>query len=665
MSTTTDAAAPQEQEATTPTTPKGWAQWWDRELQAAETACAKWYEKGKDALKRFEDKRDGADEGAEHWNLFASGVITLRAILFGRTPQVSVSRAFPDASDDLARVAGEMLERLLNGQLAQFGDSYSPALRHALDDRLLPGLGVVWLRHETDRVTVPAKEPLIDAATGEELAPGVPEYEKKTGQRVLVEYVPWDHFLWSPCRVWEQEMRWVARKAQMGRESLVNRFGEAGRLVPLVREDKDGGDSRKPQSYSKGEVWEIWDKEHKKVFFHSRGMSEVLEEKEDYLGLEGFFPCPRPLFANPTTTALMPWPDHELARDLYAKVNRLSTRIADLEDAVKAAGVYDETAEGVGALLLNEGNKLYPVKNYPALMEKGGLAGVIQWLPIEAIIKAIAELRMERTEAIDAIYQLTGQSDIMRGQGADVERTARETGAMVKFGSVRLQALQDEFARFASDAQRLKAEIIARHFDAATILQESNAEHTFDAALRQQAVEFLKSGFAGYRVEVKPENISLQDFAEIKNERVEVVEAIGSFLTAVQPLSAAVPASMPFVLDVLRWMVSGLKGASEIEGVLDRAIEAAKKAPPQPPGSNPEAAKLQAVQMKGEFDMKKEEAKLRADIVRSQVNVQADAQREATQRQENVMEAQQKAELSVATKQNTQQKPTQGGGSRT
>ena len=68
-------------------------------------------------------------------------------MLYGRTPQVQVGRRFSDANDDIARVAAEMLERLLNTDIERDSDSYALALQYALNDRLLSGMGNVRIRY--------------------------------------------------------------------------------------------------------------------------------------------------------------------------------------------------------------------------------------------------------------------------------------------------------------------------------------------------------------------------------------------------------------------------------------------------------------------------------------------------------------------------------------
>src|SRR5207253_1902434 len=161
-----------------------------------------------------------------------------------------------------------------------------------------------------------------------------------------------------------------------------------------------------------------------------------------------------------------------------------------------------------------------------------------------------------RTEKIGLLFQVTGMSDIMRGQ-ASQQTTATEQAIKARFASVRVQFMQDEFARFCSDVQRIKAEIIAKHYDAQTIIDRSNVLRTPDAELAQQAVQLIQSPDADFRVMVNPDNVALQDFAALKAERTEFANSIAGYFQGMIPmiqLLASVPgaaqAGMEFTVEL-------------------------------------------------------------------------------------------------------------------
>jgi hypothetical protein len=152
-----------------------------------------------------------------------------------------------------------------------------------------------------------------------------------------------------------------------------------------------------------------------------------------------------------------------------------------------------------------------------------------------------------------------------------------------------VQAAQDEFARFTTDAQKIRAEIIAKWFDEQTIIERSNILRTKDAQRAQQAAQLLKSEWAQYRIEVATDTLAMTDYDAVKQERIEVIGALGGLLQAGQGLiQVGGPRGMEFVLEAGAWLIAGTKGGSTLEGVFDRFKSMAQQAanapkPPQPP----------------------------------------------------------------------------------
>lgn len=655
MSTVTVEAAP------TPTTPEGWARHWQVEIDAAKQRVEKYLETARRVDRRFRDERDDKEAKQTRWNLFTTNVQTQQALLYGQSPKVSVSRRFGDADDDVGRVAGVIMDRLLNSDIERDEDPYRLAIGYALQDRLIPGFGNVRVRYTAKFEKVP-EQPAQLRPDGTELAPAVMEHEKKVYEDCETDYVHWEDQLWSSARVWP-EVRWWDFQNWMTRDALVERFGEEiGRAVPLQSSEKTKeGEEKKQDPLARAKVHEIWSKEHRKVFWFVEGYGRILDEKDDPLGLDGFWPMPRPMMANLTTSKLLPRPDFVIAEDLYNDIDKVSTRITLLEEAIRVAGVYPKDAGELKRLIDgSQANILIPIENFAMFAEKGGIRGQMDFLPLDQIVGALTALRDYRRELQDALYQITGMSDILRGQASTPDVTAAEQTLKAKFGSVRMQALQDEFARFATDVCKLRAEVIAKRFDPETIMARCNCANTPDAQYAQQAIELIKSGQANNRIEVKPESVSLTDFAQMKAERMEVIAGISTFLTAAAPLAQQMPAAGPALLKVLQWSLAALRGASEIESVLDEAIHAAEQAQQQA-AANPQAAppdpKVVAQQLKGQQDLAKVQAELQADLTRTQAEVQADAQREQTQAIWNSREAAMKQQISTAAKAAMPQQP--------
>lgn len=401
----------------------------------------------------------------------------------------------------------------------------------------------------------------------------------------------------------------------------------------------------------KAEVWEVWDRQKRQVVWVALGYPQVLETKDDPLQLSGFFPAPPFFLANPTTRLYMPKPDFMLAEDLYNEIDLLQTRISILTQAVKAVGVYDQSADGVQRMF-NEGidNMLIPVDNWALFSEKGGLKGQIDWVPLADVVNALDKLRELRSDMIGLLQQVTGMSDIMRGELGSAYEGVGQSEMKAKFGSVRVQSLQDQFARFATDLMQLKAEVIARHFSPETIAERSNMQFSFDADLIPAAVQLIKQPEkARIRVSIRPESVAMVDYAQLKQERTDFINALATFMQSAAPLMEADAQAKPFLLQLLQWGLAGFKGASEIEGVIDKAVQASQqeaqdkqgqKDPAEQAAEQAAQMQMQIEQMKGQMELQKIQAKAQADTQLRQLDMQADIRTAMAQHQAKLAEVQ-------------------------
>lgn len=546
-------------------------------------------------------------------NLFNSNINTIKSMLYGQLPEVSVLRKYDDQDDDVARVAGIILERMLNNDIRANGDEYDVVLRGVLEDRLLPGLGTAVVRYDMDVKTITNKVWNEESSEYDET-----EEEELDWEDAEVDYHYWGDVRWSWSRNWS-ELRWIAFRSYLTKEKVEERFGDKwAKQLTFKKEDPSTDDedmfSRDMQdSVSTAEVWEIWDKESEKVFWFQTGHMDVCDEEDDPLGLTGFFPCPPFFLANPTTTLLVPTSDYHLAKDLYRHIDMLSTRIAIITQAVKVAGVYDKAQNGLERLFkeTNE-NELIPVDNWAQLAEKGGLAGVVDLVPVLEIAKTLDVLVQQRAEAIELLYQSTGMSDILRGAASQSTTSATEQELKAKFASVRVQALQDAFANFCTDLMQLKAEIICKHYEAETIAKQANIQgmSQADQQIAPEAIQLLKQPNEIYmRITIKPETVAMVDFAKKQAERTQFLEALGFFLQSSQPIAEAAPEAAPFLMEMLKWGLAGFKGSEEIEGTLDEAIANVR----QNPGKKEDDGKAEADQMKAQADIQKIQMQQQAD----------------------------------------------------
>jgi hypothetical protein len=98
-----------------------------------------------------------------------------------------------------------------------------------------------------------------------------------------------------------------------------------------------------------------------------------------------------------------------------------------------------------------------------------------------------------RRQLIDDVYQITGLSDIMRGQ-SDASETLGAQELKSQYGSIRVRDRQYELIRVALDLTRISCEIMGENFDQQTLLDMSQMELPTDADIKKQIKQLEDQG---------------------------------------------------------------------------------------------------------------------------------------------------------------------------
>lgn len=648
-----------------PDAKKGWAKYLKTEIAAAakDERVSKWLERGNRIVKRYRDDRSGDDAFAgsdrKKYNILWSNVQTILPAVFGRRPEPMCARRYSDP-DNVARVAALVLERTLQYQICAQRD-FVDAVRNALQDRLLPGMGTLWVRYQIDGDS-PAGDITNDITTS------------KAQHRAAVDYVYWQDFGFVPSRTWE-EVPTVWRRVYLSRGELVKRFGEEiGKEVPLnytpqhhTSKNSTVTDEPTDSVFKQAEVYEVWDKRRKLVTWINVDMDEPLDVRPDPYGFPNFFPCPKPLFSTNTTGNLTPVPDFVLYQDQANELDVITQRLHLLITALKVVGVYDAEQTAVQRML-TEGveNQLIPVDTWAAFAEKGGIKGVVDFMPLDKIIEVVTQLSTIRGALIQDIYQITGISDIIRGASSP-RATATEQRIKAQYASIRLDDMKVQMAQFVTDTFQLMAHLAVKFFPEQVLVAQSAIMQSVDgqramkeaqaaavkqqqAAMRQgmpqgmppgmppappmppvpppqppapvdiimQAVQLLKSDLLGYRVEVVAESLVEPDLAEERQARTEFMTAITQFLQQAVPGVQQVPELAPLLQGLLMWGVRGFRVGRDIEGLIETSMNAIMSAGPKPPPPDPKA---EALKLKAQIDQKQSEQEMAADAQRLQAEL--------------------------------------------
>jgi hypothetical protein len=602
---------------------------WHDQLDKAAKVFDKWEKRGKKVVRRYRDERDAIEMPRMKFNILWSNISVLFPALYGRMAKPEVSRRFMD-SDPVGRLASTMLERVVEYEVTQFND-FDSAMRGVVEDRLLPGRGTAWVRYEPIIVGQEAPETTeLDPQEGVEIT-NTEEIERVDSAHSPVDYVYWTDFLHSPARTWD-EVWWVSRWVYMTPEEGIERFGDVFKNVPL-HDQNDDIDSKNPMTAKatygkKAKVAEIWNKRTKKVCWVAKGYPQALDERDDPLELEQFFPCPKPLLATTTNGSMIPVPDYCEYEDQAQELDNLTQRIYLLVKACKAVGVFNAEFKELGRLF-TEGvdNKLFPVTAWAAMSEKGGLKGAIDMLDTSAIIKTLQQLYQSREVVKQSIYEISGISDILRG-ATNANETLGAQQLKANFGSLRLRATQGDVARFATDLFRIKAQIVCKFYPPELIVEMSGVMNTPEGQnpqLLQAAVQMLSnSTIRDFHIQVEADTLAQIDEQADKQNANEAVQAIGSFLGQSLPMVSQAPELLPMMSEMLLFLVRRYRAGRGLETAIEQAMKQlqakAQQAMAQPP-QNPEMMKLQAEQQA-------EQMRMQAQAQSDQMKMQAQAQLE-------------------------------------
>ena len=292
---------------------------------------AKWQARTKKLIKRYrDDTRGQSGNETAKFNILWSNVQTLIPAVYSKLPKADVSRRFGD-NDQVGRVAASLIERAIDFEIEHYPD-FRATMRYAVEDRFLGGRGVAWVRYEPHVRPIGIEDDGVQVTEDIERGEGAPpDLEEVDYECAPVDYVHWKDFGHAQARTWE-EVTCVWRWVYMTREALVERFGEEmARKIPMDQGPDQLNayrDSKRQQNLAK--ICELWDKENLKVYWFCKGMPQVIDVRDDPLGLEGFFPCPKPLYATTTSDNLVPVPDFVLYQDQAMELDILSDRIDGL-----------------------------------------------------------------------------------------------------------------------------------------------------------------------------------------------------------------------------------------------------------------------------------------------------------------------------------------------
>lgn len=455
---------------------------WITELKTQINAMKPYCEKGKAVEKKYKgacdygnDKnRDGTTAKNNSFNILYSNTELLLPAIFTRMAKPIVRPRFVSRSaidNSIAKAASEVLQRALEQSCEQY--DAGKTIEKTVKDGLLPSRGVARVKYEAyfieqeNEIEIELENEIEGQDQNGEVSIEIETTEVLDYESAMFEYVHWDDLVLGSGRCFD-EIEWIAFKHLMTREQLEEKFGkEKSDKIKLDHQPITDEEQRKEGEehlLDRATVYELWDKVNREVKFIHLNLKEFLLIQEDPLELKNFWPMPEPLQFITTNDSTLPVIEFSTYETLANDLELVTRRIINIVDVCRVRGCYDASLSELERLFSKGDNEMIAIADAARFAEEGGLDKLIWIMPIERIIVVLRELYQYRAALIQAIYEITGISDILRGSTSDIE-TARAQEIKSTFGTLRLQPRQKKVQNFVRDLIRIKAEIIAEKFE--------------------------------------------------------------------------------------------------------------------------------------------------------------------------------------------------------
>lgn len=568
-------------------------------FSSQESEVSKWLEKISKSEKAYEAYHKLFDDIRKYYrnetrkdkqNIFWSSVETLKPFLYFKQPKPYIERK-EKTDNKTHNFACQILEKALCNCLDKF--DFDSVVKYARNDFLLGGMGIIIERY------VPKFAQVIDDEGT--------SFEIKIDENVISEYVNPVNFICDTDKVgtWE-DCSWFAIRQYMSFEEVISFFGEEFRNLLFDYSLKDAKSI---------EVYEVWDKKTSSVMYISKVLPhnflKVIPKKAFS---DIFFPIPKPLFATTTNDSIIPIPDYVQIKPLLDELDGVTSRMEKTMKALKISGCYDNAFPEL-ANILNKDTTLVGVSDFDRLKSAGGIKNIVDFMPIEQYVTALQTLASRRKDLIDAIYEITGVSDIMRGFSSANE-TATAVNKKTNFGTLRNQDRQNDMNRFISEVFKIKAEYICEYYDNDKLLSYLSVdEQSLPEA--QKAVSLLKNDKLRDMVLGIESDITFNE-ADKKAQNIEAVTSIHTIIAQAFDVVSKQPALLSLYRQMIASIVSCMSNARQYEGILGQCFDKITQefnAPDAPVVNQPDpqilALQMQSQRNLWDYEIKKEQNEIK------------------------------------------------------
>lgn len=558
----------------------------------------KWIDRISSAEKKWQVYHDLIKDIREYYknekkknkqNIFWSSIETLKPFIYFKPPVPYVERK-SKVANPVEDVACKILEKALNQNLE--AQDFDGVIKYARNDYLISGLGLTYEKY------VPTFKTVVSEVIDGNMAV-MRQMEVLDCAKVETSYIDPQKLIFdcNHVNVWE-DCEWVAQIIEMTKGEVIEQFGKdiADKLIDKLNPLENELDKAT-------NVYRIWDKKDGKIIYLSKEVKdEFLRVDEDVLKIEGFYPFGKPLFATLANDGLIPVPDYSEIKCQLDELDGVNSRMRLTMQALKVSGAYDGSFPEL-ANLLDKDVTLIEVSDFDKIREKGGIEGFVGFMPIGQYIDALQALAERRAQLIQAIYEITGVSDIMRGN-SDPSETATAVTKKTNFGTLRNQDRQNDMQRYLTDVLKIKAEIICEMWTPELLAQYAEPDTQPDIVM--QAIALLKTDkIRNLTLGIETDTSFMQD--EEADKTLNAVKTIHEMVTAAFQAVSAQPALLPLYKQMIDSVVVTLPNTRQFSAAIDETFARieAELAQPEQEQPNPDMIRAQADMARAQADQVK------------------------------------------------------------
>lgn len=556
----------------------------------------KWIDRVTSAEKKWQVYHDLIKEIRDYYtnknkknkqNIFWSSIETLKPFIYFKAPVPYVERKSKNANP-VEDCACKILEKALVHNLES--QDFDGVIKYARNDFLLSGLGLTYEKY------VPEFTKVIQQGITPDGVAVMQEAEVLENAKVLTTYIDPQKLL-TDCNhvaVWE-DCEWVAQIIDMTKREAIEQFGEE-----IAAQIVERGFSLEEELDRATKVYRIWDKKGGRIIYLATEVKDrFLRIDEDVLKIEGFYPFPKPVFATLANNGLIPVPDYSEIKCQLDELDGVNNRMKLTMQALKVTGCYDGAFPEL-ANLLQKDVTLIRVSDFDKIREKGGIDGFVGFMPIAQYIDALQALAERRAQLMQAIYEITGVSDIMRGN-SDPNETATAVTKKTNFGTLRNQDRQNDFQRYLTDVLKIKAEILCEMLTPELLAQF--AEPNTQSEVLMAAIELLKTEkIRNLTLGIETDTSFMQ--SEEAEQTMNAVKTVHEMITAAFQVVSAQPALLPLYKQMIESVVVTLPNTRQFTAAIDETFARieADLAQPEQEQPNPDMVRAQADMMRAQAD---------------------------------------------------------------